>query len=60
MNQLISWLQNYNQRHESQFNGMVTIRLGDDGAGCLVYGEEVIVNLDFNDLDVVREYLLNE
>lgn len=60
MNKLLSYLQNYNRRHESQFNGMVTIRFGDDGEGCLVYGDEVIVNLDFNDEEAIKEYLLNE
>jgi hypothetical protein len=60
MKKLLSWLQNYNRRHESQFNGMVMIRLCDDGGVSLVYGNEVIANFDFNDENVVKEYLLNE
>jgi len=60
MNQILRYLQNYNIRHEALYSGMVTIQFCDDGSGALWFNEELIAQLDFNDMDSVKDYLLNQ
>ena len=60
MNQVLIWLQSYNVRHEFTYHGMATVQFCDDGSGALWFGEELIAQLDFSNMDSVKDYLLNQ
>ena len=60
MKQVLIWLHNFNIRHYSMYEGMATIQFCDNGSGALWFGEELISQLDFNDMDSVKDYLLNQ
>ena len=60
MNQILVWLQNYNSRHFDEYEGMATIQFCDDGSGALFFNETLIVELDLNKMDDVRDYLLEQ